>query len=145
MNRHLNRSKFLIKPFILLTRKNPLKLNGFCANRVTRLGYCNPARLQFLWKLFFWVYFSIFILFKIGLFDNYQWIKNYKGLKITLFGLFFYFYNLFGCCNLILLLHYEFMSLRYALVSRILRHLFILIILGVLIFNLIIYFMISQT
>ena len=37
------------------------------------------------------------------------------------------------------------MSLRYALVSKILKHLFILIILGVLIFNLIIYFIISQT
>ncbi len=48
MNRHLSQYRFLIKPFMLLTRKNPLKLSWFCANHVTRLGYYNPTRLQFL-------------------------------------------------------------------------------------------------
>ena len=51
VNQHLSRSRFLIKPFILLTPKNPLKPSGFCANRVTRLGYCNPAGLQFFMKI----------------------------------------------------------------------------------------------
>jgi hypothetical protein len=73
---------------MLLTRKNPLKPSGFCANRVTRLG-CNfyenysfgssflffyYSKLDYLVitnklktikdsKLLFWVYFSIFIIY----------------------------------------------------------------------------------
>jgi hypothetical protein len=101
VNRHLSRFGFLIKPIMLLTRKNPLKSSGFYTNRVTRLGYCNLTRFAIFIKITLLDHFSIFILFKIELFGNYQLIKNYKELKNTLLGLFFYFYNLFGCCNLI--------------------------------------------
>ncbi len=40
VNWHLSQSEFFIKTLMLLTRKNPLKPSGFCANRVTWLG-CN--------------------------------------------------------------------------------------------------------
>jgi hypothetical protein len=72
VNQHLSWSEFLIKPVMLLTRKNLLKPSGFCANRVTRLSYYNPAGFAIFMNITLLGHFSIFILFKIGLFGNNQ-------------------------------------------------------------------------
>jgi hypothetical protein len=145
---------------MLLTRENPLKPSGFCANRVTRPGYCKPAEFEIFIKitllgLFFYLYYSKLDYLVIT--NKQKTLRDSKLLFLVYFSIFIiyldiailYFIIHFSItnyqCNVILavLLNYEFEI--YFCFYNFKTYLFILIILGVLIFNLIIYFMISQT
>ena len=132
---------------MLLTRENLLKLSGFCANRVTRPGYCNTAGFEIFMKitllgLFFYLYYSKLDYLVIT--NKQKTLRDSKLLFLVYFSIFVIYLDI---VILYFIIHFSITNYQCNVILAILLNyeLFILIILGVLIFNLIIYFMISQT
>ena len=88
---HPSRSKFLIEPVMLLTQENSLKPGGFCANRITQLGYCNPFGFEIFMKIAFLVLLFQF-LYRLKL--DYLAIYNLFRYYSLIFYYSFYYYKL---------------------------------------------------
>ena len=144
---------------MLLTRENLLKLSGFCANRVTWPGYCNTAGFEIFMKitllgLFFYLYYSKLDYLVIT--NKQKTLRDSKLLFLVYFSIFIIYLDV---AILYFIIHFSITNYQCNVILGVLlsnefeiclcfynfkTYLFTLIILGVLIFNLIIYFMISQ-